>query len=211
MIDVIVLDLGGVLSWPPDLYTAPAALLGVDPAAYEAAYWNGRVALDRGEPLAQYWGPLLAAVGVRPTDELVDHLAHYDMALWSRFRPTARELLETIAGWPQRVVILSNAPATLRPAAEASDWYPLVERLFISGELGLVKPDPAIYATIRDELGVPPERIAFIDDRPHNVAGAEAAGWQAHQWLDDADSLAWLREVCEPDGDGSLSQLVRPT
>lgn len=195
MIDVIALDLGGVLSWPPDLYTAPAALLGVDPAAYEAAYWSGRVALDRGEPLERYWGPLLTAVGVEPTAELVDHLAHYDMALWSRFRPSARDLLATVARWPQRLVILSNAPATLRPAAEASDWYSLVERVFISGELGIVKPDPAIYARIEADLGVAPERIAFIDDRPANVTGAVAAGWQAHLWVDDAESLAWLRQV----------------
>ncbi|MGC4154201.1 MAG: HAD-IA family hydrolase [Propionicimonas sp.] len=202
MIDVIALDLGGVLSWPPDLYTAPAALLGVDPAAYEAAYWTGRVALDRGEPFTQYWGPLLTAVGVKPTEELIDHLAHYDMALWSRFRPSARELLETVAQWPQRLVILSNAPATLRRAAEVSDWYPLVERLFISGELGMVKPEPEIYATIQAELGVAPARIAFIDDRPHNVAGAVQAGWLAHQWTDDADSLAWLRTVCGRAGAG---------
>jgi len=196
VIDVIVLDLGGVLSWPPDLYSAPAALLGVDPAAYEAAFWNGRVDLDRGVPLADYYGPILSAVGIAPTAELVDRLARLDMELWCRFRPSARRLLETVATWPQRLVILSNAPATLRPAAQASDWYPLVERMFISGELRLVKPDPAIYATIQDELGVPAERIAFIDDRPANVAGAVDAGWQAHQWVDDADSLAWLDEVC---------------
>lgn len=196
MIDVIALDLGGVLSWPPDLYTAPAALLGVDPAAYEAAYWTGRVALDSGVPFADYWAPLLKSVGVKPTDELIDHLAHYDLALWTRFRPSARELLETVAQWPQRLVILSNAPATLRPAAEASDWYPLIERLFISGELGMVKPDPEIYTAIQDELGVAPDRIAFIDDRLPNVTGAADAGWQAHLWVDDADSLTWLGEVC---------------
>ena len=196
MIDVIVLDLGGVLSWPPDLYTAPAALLGVDPAAYEAAYWTGRVGLDRGEPLERYWEPLLTAVGLEPTAELIDHLAHFDMAVWCRFRPTALDLLQTVSGWPQRVVVLSNAPATLRPAAEASDWYPLIERLFISGELGMVKPDPEIYTAIQDELGVAPGRIAFIDDRLPNVTGAADAGWQAHLWVDDADSLAWLGEVC---------------
>lgn len=196
MIDVIVLDLGGVLSWPPDLYSAPAALLGVDPAAYEAAYWTGRVGLDRGEPLERYWAPLLTAVGLEPTAELIDHLAHFDMAVWCRFRPTALDLLQTVSGWPQRVVVLSNAPATLRPAAEASDWYPLVERVFISGELEMVKPDPAIYARIEADLGVPGDRLAFIDDRPANVEGAVRAGWHSHLWVDDADSLAWLRQIC---------------
>lgn len=194
--DVVVLDLGGVLSWPADLYTAPAALLNVSPEAYEAAYWGERVALDRGLPLADYYGPLLEAVGVEPTETLIDHLAHYDMALWCRFRPTAVELLQTVAGWDQRLVILSNAPATLRPAAEGSDWYPLVDRLFISGELGLVKPDWEIYRQITEELDVAPSGIAFIDDRPANVAGAAGFGWQAHLWVDDADSLDWLGEVC---------------
>jgi HAD superfamily hydrolase (TIGR01509 family) len=60
----------------------------------------------------------------------------------------------------------------------------------------MVKPDPQIYAAIQDELGVAPDRIAFIDDREPNVTGAADAGWQAHLWVDDADSLAWLREVC---------------
>ena len=191
----IVLDLGGVLSWPADLFTGPAALLGVAPEAYEAAYWTGRPGLDRGDPPAGYYGPLLAAVGAEPTPELIDHLAHYDMALWCRFRPSAVELLTTIAGWDQQVVILSNAPAALRPAAQASDWYPLVERLFISGELGLIKPDREIYRQITAELGVEPSAVAFIDDRPANVAGAADFGWQAHLWVDDADSLGWLREV----------------
>ena len=41
-----------------------------------------------------------------------------------------------------------------------------------------------------------PAEIAFIDDRMPNVDGAAALGWQAHLWVDDADSLAWLAEVC---------------
>lgn len=196
MIRVVALDLGGVLSWPPDLYTAPAALLGVDPAAYEAAYWPGRHDLDLGRPPGEYYADLLKGVGLVPSGGLVDHLAHYDISLWCRLRPTAAELLRELAGREQRLVILSNAPATLRDAAEQSDWYPLVERIFISAELGLVKPDHRLYSHVTAELGVGPEEIAFIDDREDNVAGAEAFGWHAHLWRDDADSAAWLREVC---------------
>jgi putative hydrolase of the HAD superfamily len=42
--------------------------------------------------------------------------------------------------------------------------------------LGLRKPDVAIYNRAVDILGGPAERILFIDDRPENVAGAQAAG-----------------------------------
>lgn len=63
MIDVIALDLGGVSPGRPISTLPRRPLLGVDPAAYEAAYWTGRVALDSGVPFADYWAPLLKSVG----------------------------------------------------------------------------------------------------------------------------------------------------
>lgn len=42
--------------------------------------------------------------------------------------------------------------------------------------LGLRKPDAAIYRCALDILGVPPERVLFIDDRQENVAGADSVG-----------------------------------
>lgn len=42
--------------------------------------------------------------------------------------------------------------------------------------LGLRKPDRAIYQRAIDIVGRKPERILFVDDRPENVAGAQAAG-----------------------------------
>jgi putative hydrolase of the HAD superfamily len=51
--------------------------------------------------------------------------------------------------------------------------------VFSSCYLRMRKPDPAIYQCALDILGRPTERILFIDDRPKNVAGAEAAGIRA--------------------------------
>ena len=56
--------------------------------------------------------------------------------------------------------------------------------------IGLRKPDPAIYQRAIDIVGGPPERILFIDDRPENVAGAEAAGLVAIRYT----GAAALRE-----------------
>lgn len=42
--------------------------------------------------------------------------------------------------------------------------------------LGLRKPNAAIYRRALDILGVPPERILFIDDRPENTQAAAAEG-----------------------------------
>ena len=47
---------------------------------------------------------------------------------------------------------------------------------FSSCYVGLRKPGAPIYLRALDILGVPPERVLFIDDRQENVAGAESVG-----------------------------------
>ena len=51
---------------------------------------------------------------------------------------------------------------------------------FISGHMGVMKPDPAIYDRLERETGVAPGALLFADDRPDNIAAAAARGWQTH-------------------------------
>ena len=195
MIRAVVLDLGGVLASPPDIYSTPAALLGVEPDAYEAVYWRDRVAYDRGGSRVEYWKPMMNDLGLTPTGELITQAACLDAEIWTDLRPTALGLLEEVAGWGLPVALLTNAPLVLGRAIRDADWYDLVDHLFVSAELGMVKPEPGIYAHVTAALAVDPYQVAFIDDRPANVVAARSAGWSAHQWVDDADSLAWLTEL----------------
>jgi glucose-1-phosphatase len=55
----------------------------------------------------------------------------------------------------------------------------LFDHRFLSFELGLLKPDTAAFAQVAGMLGVPAERVLFLDDNAVNVAGAAAAGFQA--------------------------------
>jgi HAD superfamily hydrolase (TIGR01509 family) len=50
---------------------------------------------------------------------------------------------------------------------------------YLSYELGLVKPDGAAFAEVARRAGIAPARSLFIDDLAENVAGAEAAGFDA--------------------------------
>jgi putative hydrolase of the HAD superfamily len=196
MIRCVVFDLGTVLSSPPDLYRAPAALLEVDPGAYEALYWRYRPAYDAGGSRVEYWQPILEELGLQPTGELITELADLDVRLWMEIRPGALDLLQTVDQWPVRTAILSNAPFAFAHAMRDARWAPFIDRVFISAEIGLTKPDPAIFAATNDELGVAPDEVAFIDDRRPNVEAAQAFGWNSHLWVDDTDSLAWLTAVC---------------
>jgi len=48
----------------------------------------------------------------------------------------------------------------------------LFDEIVISGEVGLRKPDPAIFRLIVERLGVPGERCVFVDDHPGHLAAA---------------------------------------
>lgn len=60
--------------------------------------------------------------------------------------------------------------------------FPFLEEFdqrFISARMGVIKPDPAIYAAVEDALGGP-DGLLFVDDRPENIDAAIARGWQGH-------------------------------
>ena len=52
----------------------------------------------------------------------------------------------------------------------------LFDAWVISGEVGLRKPDPAIYELAAERLGLPPDACVFVDDLPGNLKPALALG-----------------------------------
>ena len=58
-------------------------------------------------------------------------------------------------------------------------WIPM-ERIWISGDLGIGKPHKEIFAAAQDKLGLKPEEICFVGDAyGHDILGARGAGWKA--------------------------------
>ena len=69
------------------------------------------------------------------------------------------------------------------PLAMADAAFPFLrdfDRRFVSADLRLLKPDPAIYAAVETATGLPPGALFFTDDRPENIAAAAARGWRTH-------------------------------
>jgi len=83
------------------------------------------------------------------------------------------------AGIP--VFALSNFGVQNFPLSVAQfPFLDAFERKYISGEMQLIKPDPAIYAAVEADCGVNPDRLLFADDRVDNIAAASARGWNTH-------------------------------
>jgi 2-haloacid dehalogenase len=64
--------------------------------------------------------------------------------------------------------------------------------IVVSGQVKLLKPDPAIYWLALDRFRLRPADALFIDDREINVEAALAVGMKAHLFVDAADLRARL-------------------
>lgn len=195
---VVVFDLGMVLSTPVDLIgrliaVATADVGRVDDAGFERGYWAHRAAYDAGSSDSVFWGAVLADAGVRSDPALVVALTDADCRIWADLPTAPRQLIADLAAAGTRLGLLSNAPASMGRYVRTRDWAQPFEQLSISAEMGLVKPDPAIYAAVTGLFGVEPGTVIFFDDRPDNVAGAWEHGWQAHIWTGIADARAALQ------------------
>ncbi len=74
----------------------------------------------------------------------------------------------------------------------AATHYPFLlefDRPFVSGRLGVTKPDARIYEIVEETSGIEPGALLFTDDRADNIEAAQARGWQVHLF-DGPESLA---------------------
>ena len=130
--------------------------------------------LERGEVTeeefsARTFGPRL---GIENTDGLVDRLfagMKPDEAMLAAVRGARR------AG--VRTGLISNSWGTSR--YDHSSFAELFDAVVISGQVGMNKPDRAIFELGADRVGLAPSECVFVDDLRENCEGAEAAGMTA--------------------------------
>jgi len=112
---------------------------------------------------------------------------------WLSVDPGTLRVLHALADGGTRMALLSNAGADFSGWLRSGSFAPLFERVFVSGELGLVKPNADIYEHVIAELGITPAELLFVDNKSENVEGARAVGGDGHVFTDAAGLEAWLR------------------
>lgn len=79
------------------------------------------------------------------------------------------------------VFTLTNfGPASFAYAETQFDFLTEFDRRYISGHMGVIKPNPRIYEMVEEDCGIVPEALLFADDRVDNVDMARSRGWQVH-------------------------------
>ncbi len=89
-----------------------------------------------------------------------------------------RSLLDFIRSLrPERkTAVLSNAWPDARDYLLQNKFEDAFDVIVFSAEVGLMKPDPAIYELALRRLDVRPDEAAFVDDTTANVEAAQALG-----------------------------------
>lgn len=94
--------------------------------------------------------------------------------------PGALALVANLRAAGVRCGLATNQPRLQgRYMHEDLGYRALFDDHFYSYLMGVAKPDPAFFGTALATLGVPADRVLFIDDREENVAAARACGLQA--------------------------------
>jgi epoxide hydrolase-like predicted phosphatase len=78
---------------------------------------------------------------------------------------------------------------------DRSGWDELFDAIVLSGEVGLRKPEQAIYELMAERLGLRPQECLFVDDLSQNVMGAVAAGMVAVHHTDLEATLGELETL----------------
>jgi 2-haloacid dehalogenase len=192
----VIFDVGNVLyGWDPDSFLVrqiaddEARLRFIEDVDLYA--WHET--LDGGRPFAE------AAA------ELEQKFPQYAelIAAWSdRFGetisgpvPGVHEIVHALDARGVPLFAITNFSADFWPPffAKERGFFGRFQGIVVSGEVKLLKPDPAIYWLALDRFRLRPADALFVDDRWINVDAALAVGMKAHLFTGAADLEARLR------------------
>jgi putative hydrolase of the HAD superfamily len=186
--DVILFDVGGVLltnGWDHRERANVLEQFHLDRAEFEARHNEPNDAWDRDAITVKEY--LDATVFYQPRsfthDEFLDAIRAQ-----SRLLPDgAMGILKELAASDKCMLgVLNNEARTTNDYR--FEKFGIREQLdvaFSSCYVGLRKPGTAIYRRALDILGVPANRVLFIDDRAENIAGTEAVGMKGIRFAND--------------------------
>lgn len=185
MVEAVVWDIGNVIGiWGPETY-------------YDERFGRERrerffaetgihavnEQLDAGAPAAE----TLAAHAAKHPEFAEEIRLWFDDwgAMFTKPVPGTTEVFQEVKATGVRMLALSNFWKETLPIAK--DLHPVLmefDQEFVSGHLGLIKPDAAIYAALEDGSGLKGEALIFTDDKPENIEAAEARGWKGYVFED---------------------------
>ncbi|MCI4066258.1 HAD-IA family hydrolase [Micromonospora sp. R77] len=170
-----------------------AVMVGVAPVELVAAYhatWRDRLVRWDVEETVRI---LAGRLGGTPTNEQVTRAGEHRRALGRRVlnnvSTATLDVLDALRADGHPLALISNATSD---TAEAWPQSPLARRFdvaILSCDVGLAKPDPAIYHLAAERLGVEAAECVFVGDGADGeLAGAAAVGMTVFRTMEHNDT-----------------------
>ena len=195
-VNAVVFDVGNVLyGWDPDAFLVRQIaddearlqfIADVDLYAWHETLDGGRpfdeAAAELEEKFPQY-AALIAAWSDRFGETITGPV------------PGVHAIVEELDARGVPLFAITNFSADFWPPFHEKEraFFDRFRDIVVSGEVKLLKPDPAIYWLALDRFRLRPAETLFVDDREINVAAALAVGMKAHLFVDAKDLEARLR------------------
>jgi len=189
-VKAVVFDVGNVLyGWDPDSFLVrqiaddEARLRFVE----DADVYGWHESLDGGRPYAE-----AAAEFTEKFPEYAQVIAawsdHFGETITGPV-PGTHEIVAELDAAGVPLFAITNFSADFWPPFHAKEqaFFSRFRDIVVSGQVKLLKPDPAIYYLALDRFHLRPADALFVDDREINVEGALAVGMQAHLFTNAAD------------------------
>lgn len=177
-IKAIIFDFGGVLlDWNPHNLYRPFfdGSQQIDQFLSEIDFTDWNRQQDKGRPFVE---------GVAELSARFPQHAHLIRAYHEQWEDSITgpiagtvDILQTLKAAGYAVYGLSNWSAETFPIAYRKyDFFKLLDGYIISGDVRLVKPDPAIFRLTLEMIGRPAGECLLIDDSPQNIETARQLG-----------------------------------
>ncbi len=191
---LVIFDLDGVIrDWNDGDLADMETSFGLDPGEILAVGFDHELgpaattgALSYREWMDEIRRRVLATHGPSVTgalDEWEANIGHVDVEMLALLRAVRAQA---------RTVVLSNGTTRLRRDLHALDLTDEFDEIHNTAEIGIAKPDPAVFHHVLDAERTAAADAVFVDDLPENVAGARAAGLRAHRHTDRDSTAAFL-------------------
>lgn len=166
---------------------------GVDPVLYRKVWHENEKDRTTGKmTIEEGIGETLKKLGVYSDELLKTIVGKRLFALQETFDQIPDEsvqLLEELKKRGIKVGLITNTFSDERNLIRSSKLFPLFDATRISYEEGVLKPDPSMYLSIMEELGVTPEECLYVGDGgSKELFAARDIGMKALQ-------ASWFREL----------------
>lgn len=183
-LDTVVFDIGNVLvAWDPrHLYRKVfASEAEVERFLAEVCTLEWHLAHDHGVSFEENAAKLKA---VHPDHaDLIDMWGQRHAEMIPGRIPGTADLLHALGDGGLRLHGLTNMPSVT--FTYLREVYPELQRFettVVSGDEGVVKPDPRIFEILVERAGLAPARTLFIDDSRANIDAADKLGFVTHRF-----------------------------